>query len=162
MNRQRTPSQRAVLGFALATLCAFAVGTGPAAAADLGPYGAPRAYYALPPSPCVIFAQSYSDALRSIRQTASLFRRQESRFHRLKRARNNDGFSGPDIALNAVMSAEQIDVATRATEVAISVAHARRLGCSSPGRLNEIDNAASRIKLEIADETIWIDRRTYQ
>jgi hypothetical protein len=91
-----------------------------------------------------------------------VFRAHERSFHRLKRVRANDGFTGPDIALNAVMSAEQVDVATGATEVAISVQQARRLGCFSPARLNEIENEASRIKLEIAEETIWIDPVTFR
>ncbi|SEE75414.1 hypothetical protein SAMN05519104_7354 [Rhizobiales bacterium GAS188] len=153
MNRHGSISHRAVLGLALATLAAFAAGTGPTAAADLGAYGA---------SPCAIYAQSFNGALRSIRQTARVFRAHERSFHRLKRVRANDGFTGPDIALNAVMSAEQVDVATGATEVAISVQQARRLGCFSPARLNEIENEASRIKLEIAEETIWIDPVTFR
>jgi hypothetical protein len=153
----RAASWCAALGLALAGVAA----TSPAAAADLGPYGASH-YSALPPSPCEIYAQSYNGALRSMRQTAGLFRHQEGEFHRLKRRRNNDGFAGPDIALNAVMSAEQIDVANWAAEVAISVEHARLDGCYSRARLNEIDNAASRLKLEIAEETIWIDPVTFR
>ncbi|MFI5014194.1 MAG: hypothetical protein ACHQAY_17795 [Hyphomicrobiales bacterium] len=132
-----------------------------AIAADLGQYGATPSYSGLPPSPCALFEQSFDEALRSIRGTARLYRSQWSQFHRLKRVRNNDGFAGPDITLNAVMSAEQRDVAIKATQVSISVASARRLHCSSAGRLNAIDNAASRINHEIAEDAIWVDPRSF-
>jgi hypothetical protein len=154
-------SLRGGVAFALAILAAFSWGADRAMAADLGPYGATASYSALPPSPCYLYEQSYEEALHSIRYTARLYHSQWNQFHRLKRARRNDGFTGPDIALNAMMSAEQRDVAIRATQVSISVAYARRLHCFSAERLNLIDNEASRINHEVAEDAIWIDPRTF-
>jgi hypothetical protein len=150
------------LAAALATVFGIAGAADRARPADLGPYGTAPAYSALAPSPCLQYQRAYADALHSMRQTARLFRSQERRFHRLKRVRDNDGFAGPDIALNALMSAEQIDVAVKTTEVAMLVEHARRLGCPSAARLNEIDNEASRIHREVADAAIWIDPLTFR
>jgi hypothetical protein len=107
------------------------------------------------------YEQSFSAALQSIRETARLFRSQNMAFHRLKRVRENDGYSGPDIHLNEVMTTEQIDVALKATQVSLAVDGARRLNCFSPVRLNQIENEASRIKQEVAEKAIWIDPRTY-
>jgi hypothetical protein len=50
---------------------------------------------------------------------------------------------------------------SKATQVSISVASARRLHCLSAGRLNLIDNEASRINHEVAEDAIWIDPRTF-
>jgi len=166
MNRHSSLSRRAAsrcaaLGLALAML-AGTIAAGPAAAADLGPYAAPPEYSALPPSPCALYAQSYEAALRAMRQTAGLFHRQKAEFLRLKRRRNNDGFVGPDITLNSVMTAEQIDVAHWYAEVETSVHHARIDGCTPRVRLNEVENAASRLKQEVAQVTIWVDPITYQ
>jgi hypothetical protein len=142
-------------------MIAALAGGGRAMAADLGPYGAAPRYYAPPPSPCLIYQQAFNDGLRSIRQTARLYRSHYATFHRLKRGRHNDGFTGPDIALNQAMTAEQIDVAVEATQVAKAVAHARQLRCFSAARLNEIDNAATRFNHEIAEDTIWFDPRSF-
>ena len=130
-----------------------------AVAADLGPYVSP-AYVVAEPSPCWQFEQSFSAALYSIRATARVFRSHDRQFHRLKRIRANDGFVGPDISLNAAMTAEQIDVATKATEVSLSVAKARQWGCFPPARLNRIENEAALIKQEVAEKEFWIDPRT--
>jgi hypothetical protein len=146
---------------ALGLLLAASAGVTQPMAADLAPYAASPAYAVAPPSPCWQFEQAFSEALRSIRETARLFRSQERTFHRLKRIRANDGFVGPDISLNAVMTAEQIDVATKVTEVSISVAHARQWSCLSPARLNRIDNEASRINQEVGQRAFWIDPRTF-
>jgi hypothetical protein len=159
MNRHFRFPRRACLA-ALATLLAGVADR--ATAADLGPYHAAPSYYALSPSPCLEYQHAYLDALYSIRQTARLFRSQDMTFHRLKRIRANDGFVGRDITLNAVMSAEQIDVAVKATQVAIFVARARRLSCTSAARLNEIDNEASRINRGIAEAAIWIDPQSFR
>jgi hypothetical protein len=132
-----------------------------AVAADLRPYAPSPAYAVAAPSPCWQFEQAFSEALGSIRETARLFRSQDRTFHRLKRIRANDGFVGPDISLNAVMTAEQIDVATKVTEVSISVAHARQWSCLSPARLNRIDYEASRINQEVGQRAFWIDPRTF-
>jgi hypothetical protein len=158
---RRSFPNRAALGLALAALATLAGRAHPAAAADLAPYAVSPGYAALPPSPCLQLEQSFSEALRSIRLTARLFRSQDRAFHRLKRIRANDGFSGPDISLNTAMTAEQIDVATKVTEVSISVAHARQWSCFSAARLNRIDNEASRINQQIAQKAFWIDPRTF-
>ncbi|MBV9751101.1 MAG: hypothetical protein JO188_01140 [Hyphomicrobiales bacterium] len=132
-----------------------------AAAADLGPYLPAPQYAVAEPSPCWEFEQSFSSALGSIRETARLFRSQDREFHRLKRIRENDGYVGPDISLNAVMSAEQIDVSTKATEVSISVDKARQWGCFPPARLNRIQNEAARIKQTVGERAFWTDPRTF-
>ncbi len=144
--------------------CAMALTLGTAAeavAADLGPYAPPPAYVVAEPSPCWQFEQSFSAALSSIRETARVFRSQDREFHRLKRIRANDGFVGPDISLNAAMTAEQIDVATKATEVSISVEKARQWGCFASARLNRIENEAARFKQEVAYKAFWIDPHTF-
>jgi hypothetical protein len=132
-----------------------------ALAADLGAYAPAPGYVAAEPSPCWQFEQSFSAALQSIRETARVFRSHDREFHRLKRIRANDGFVGPDISLNAAMTAEQIDVATGATVVSVSVAKARQWGCFAPTRLNRIENEAARIKQEVAEKEFWIDPRTF-
>jgi hypothetical protein len=145
-------------------LCALAVilsATDEAVAADLGPYAPSPAYAVTEASPCWQFEQSFSAALASIRETARVFRSHDREFHRLKRIRANDGFVGPDISVNAAMTAEQIDVATGATEVSISVEKARQWGCFAPTRLNRIENEAARIKQEVAEKEFWIDPRTF-
>ncbi|MBV9053119.1 MAG: hypothetical protein JO196_12020 [Hyphomicrobiales bacterium] len=134
---------------------------GHAAAADLGPYAPAPQYTVAEPSPCWEFEQSFSSALGSIRETARLFRSQDREFHRLKRIRENDGYVGPDISLNAVMNAEQIDVSTKATEVSISVDKARQWGCFPPARLNRIQNEAARIKQTVGERAFWTDPRTF-
>ena len=62
--------------------------------------------------------------------------------------------------LNVAMTAEQIDVATGATEVSISVEKARQWGCFAPTRLNRIENEAPRIKQEVAGEGV-LDRSAH-
>jgi hypothetical protein len=144
--------------------CAIALSlcmTDEAVAADLGAYAPSPAYVVAEPSPCWQFEQSFSAALYSIRETARVFRSHDREFHRLKRIRANDGFVGPDISLNAAMTAEQIDVATKATEVSIAVAKAREWGCVAAARLNRIENEAARIKQEVAEKEFWIDPRTF-
>jgi len=141
---------------------AFAVSaTAPTLGADLGPYTPPPAYTVVEPSPCLQFEQSFSTALGSIRETARVFRAHDREFHRLKRVRANDGFVGPDIALNAAMTAEQIDVDTKAAQVSISVEKARQWGCFAPARLNRIENEAARFKQEVGEKAFWIDPRTF-
>jgi hypothetical protein len=149
----------ALLGVAALTIA-------PAMGADLGyhrppPPQAPAPYYALPPGPCLDYERSFTEALRSARATAASFRGQVRTFHYLKRRRENDGFVGPDITLNAQLSAEQVDVSYKVEQVMVSVQQARRLNCFSPIRLNLIDNEASRINHEIAQDQLWIDPRTY-
>ncbi|MBV9568317.1 MAG: hypothetical protein JO172_09275 [Hyphomicrobiales bacterium] len=132
-----------------------------AVAADLGPYAPAPEYVVGEPSPCWQFEQSFTTALGSIRDTARLFRVQDREFHRLKRIRANDGVVGPDISLNTVMTAEQIDVSTKATEVSISVDKARQWGCFPLARLNRIQNEAARIKQAVGERAFWIDPRTF-
>jgi hypothetical protein len=159
MNRHR--HHLAAFGVAIAMLAGLCA---PAPAADLSPYKAAPRYYALPaPSPpCVEYRRIYTDALYSARQVARLFRRHDREFLRLKRTRRNDGFDGPDIRVNAVMSSEQIDAAVLTTRVEIFVAKARQLSCASPARLNQIDNEASRLDREIAQAAIWIDPQSFR
>jgi hypothetical protein len=145
-------------------LCALAMilgATDQAVAADLRPYAPSPGYGVAETSPCLQLEQSFSAALTSIREAARVFRSHDREFHRLKRIRANDGFVGPDISVNAAMTAEQIDVATGATEVSISVEKARQWGCFAPTRLNRIENEAARIKQEVADKEFWIDPRTF-
>ena len=132
-----------------------------ALAADLGAYAPAPPYAVAEPSPCWQFEQSFTTALGSIRDTARLFRVQDREFHRLKRIRANDGVVGPDISLNTVMTAEQIDVSTKATEVSISVDKARQWGCFPLARLNRIQNEAARIKQAVGERAFWIDPRTF-
>src|SRR5580700_6005195 len=144
-------------------LCALVMilgATDKAVAADLGPYASPG-FGVTETSPCLQLEQSFSAALTSIREAARVFRSHDREFHRLKRIRANDGFVGPDISVNAAMTAEQIDVATGATEVSISVEKARQWGCFAPTRLNRIENEAARIKQEVAEKEFWIDPRTF-
>jgi hypothetical protein len=150
----------------LAALIGVAVISIPAMAADLGYHPAPRppapaVYYAPPPSACLDYEQSFTGALHSARETARLFRSQLRTFHSLKRRPENDGFVGPDISLNAQLVAEQVDVSYKVEQVMVSVQRARLLNCFSPVRLNLIDNEASRINHEIAQDMLWIDPRTY-
>jgi len=150
---------------AVAAIIGVGALSGRADAADLGyspaPRPAPAVYYAPPPSPCFGYEQTFTGALHSARETARLFRSQLRTFHYLKRKRMNDGFVGPDITLNAQLSAEQVDVSYKVEQVMVAVLAARRLNCFSPVRLNLIDNEASRINHNIAQDMLWIDPRTF-
>jgi hypothetical protein len=121
----------------------------------------PAVYYAAPPAPCFGYEQTFTGALHSARETARLFRSQLRTFHYLKRRPENNGFVGPDITLNAQLSAEQVDVSYKVEQVMEAVLAARRLNCFSPVRLNLIDNEASRINHSIAQDMLWIDPRTF-
>lgn len=131
------------------------------AAADLGVYVAPTPY-AGPPSPCVQYEGMAHDALSALRQSARLYHRQVEVFHRLKWQHVNDGFTGPDISLNAEMTLVQIDVETQAVHVTTSVAEARRLRCAPLYRLNLLDNEASRLRHSVVEDAIWIDPLTFR